>query len=109
MARRSSTAASVYEAEHADQTKVGHSFFPFAMFHDVVVNLLIVVLIVAMAIIWHVTAGPISASHPEGVNGWLGPLYESQANPAVQRPSRGRSGTSCSCSSCCGSSRSRGS
>ena len=37
-----------------------------------------------MAIIWHVTAGPISAAHPEGVNGWLGALYESQANPAVQ-------------------------
>src|SRR6185503_7300635 len=50
------------------------------MFHYVVVNLLVVVLIVAMAIVWHVTAGPISASHPEGVNGLLGPLYESQAN-----------------------------
>ena len=84
MARKVINRRVVYEAEHADQTKVGHSFFPFAMFHDVVVNLLIVVLIVAMAIIWHVTAGPITASHPEGVNGWLGALYESQANPAVQ-------------------------
>src|SRR6476619_7047293 len=84
MARKVINRRVVYEAEHADQTKVGHSFFPFAMFHDVVVNLLVVVLIVAMAIVWHVTAGPISASHPEGVNGLLGPLYESQANPAVQ-------------------------
>jgi len=85
MARKVINRRVVYEAEHADQTKVGHSFFPFAMFHDVVVNLLVVVLIVAMAIVWHVTAGPISASHPEGVNGLLGPLYESQANPAVQQ------------------------
>src|SRR3954449_7719508 len=85
MARKVINRRVVYEAAHADQTKVGHSFFPFAMFHDVVVNLLVVVLIVVMAIVWHVTAGPISASHPEGVNGLLGPLYESQANPAVQQ------------------------
>ena len=58
MARKVINRRVVYEAEHADQTKVGHSFFPFAMFHDVVVNLLIVVLIVAMAIVWHATAGP---------------------------------------------------
>jgi len=85
MARKVINRRVVYEAEYADQKKVGHSFFPFAMFHDVVVNLLVVVLIVVMAIVWHVTAGPISASHPEGVNGLLGPLYESQANPAVQQ------------------------
>jgi len=84
MARKVINRRVVYEAEYADQKKVGHSFFPFAMFHDVVVNLLVVVLIVVMAIVWHVTSGPISASHPEGVNGWLGALYESQANPAVQ-------------------------
>jgi len=85
MARKVINRRVVYEAEYADQKKVGHSFFPFAMFHDVVVNLLVVVLIVVMAIVWHVTSGPISASHPEGVNGWLGALYESQANPAVQQ------------------------
>src|SRR3954454_5578709 len=84
MARKVINRRVVYEAEYADQKNVGHSFFPFAMFHDVVVNLLVVVLIVVMAIVWHVTSGPISASHPEGVNGWLGALYESQANPAVQ-------------------------
>src|SRR5689334_25441574 len=53
------------------------------MFHDVVVNLLIVLLIVVMAVVWHVTAGPINASHPAGTNGWLGALYETKANPAV--------------------------
>src|SRR5689334_16660056 len=55
------------------------------MFHDVVVNLLIVLLIVVMAVVWHVTAGPINASHPTGQNGWLGALYETKANPAVQQ------------------------
>ncbi|MDX6544312.1 MAG: menaquinol-cytochrome c reductase cytochrome b/c subunit [Gaiellales bacterium] len=73
-----------YETELAASKKDGHAFFPYAMFHDVVVNLLVVVVIVAMAIIWHATAEPITAAHPQGVNGWLGALYETKANPAVQ-------------------------
>ncbi len=73
-----------YEAESNAYKKAGHPFFPYAMFHDVVVNLLVVAIIVAMAVIWHATAGPINASHPAGQNGWLGALYETKANPAVQ-------------------------
>ena len=72
-----------YETEHAAQKKEGHAFFPYAMFHDVVVNLLVVLIIVAMAVVWHATAGPINASHPTGSNGLLGALYENKANPAV--------------------------
>jgi menaquinol-cytochrome c reductase cytochrome b/c subunit len=73
-----------YETEHAAEIGEGHPFFPFAMFHDTVVNLIIVLMIVAMAVIWHATAGPINAAHPNGQNGWLGALYELKANPAVQ-------------------------
>jgi menaquinol-cytochrome c reductase cytochrome b/c subunit len=72
-----------YETEHAAQKREGHAFFPYAMFHDVVVNLLVVLLIVVMAVVWHATAGPINASHPAGSNGLLGALYETKANPAV--------------------------
>jgi quinol---cytochrome c reductase cytochrome c subunit, bacillus type len=72
-----------YETELAAQKKEGHAFFPYAMFHDTVVNLIIVLMIVAMAVIWHETAGPIDAHHPDGQNGWLGALYEGKANPAV--------------------------
>jgi quinol-cytochrome oxidoreductase complex cytochrome b subunit len=72
-----------YETEHAAQKREGHAFFPYAMFHDVVVNLLVVVIIVVMAVVWHATAGPINASHVTGTNGWLGALYENKANPAV--------------------------
>ena len=74
-----------YEAEYAESKREGHAFFPFAMFHDVVVNLLIVLLVVVMAIVWHATSGPINAAHPDGVNGWLGPLYQAKADPAVQQ------------------------
>ena len=73
-----------YETEIAAQKKEGHPFFPYAMFHDTVVNLIIVLMIVAMAVIWHATAGPIDAHHPDGQNGWLGALYEGKANPAIQ-------------------------
>jgi menaquinol-cytochrome c reductase cytochrome b/c subunit len=74
-----------YEAEYAESKREGHAFFPFAMFHDVVVNLMVVLVIVAMAIVWHATSGPITAQHPDGVNGWLGPLYQAKADPAVQQ------------------------
>jgi quinol-cytochrome oxidoreductase complex cytochrome b subunit len=72
-----------YETEHAAQKREGHAFFPYAMFHDVVVNLMVVLIIVVMAVVWHATAGPINASHVTGTNGWLGALYENKANPAV--------------------------
>ena len=73
-----------YETEHAAEVHEGHAFYPYAMFHDVVVNLIIVGIVVAMAVVWHATAGPINAAHPTGQNGLLGPLYELKANPAVQ-------------------------
>lgn len=73
-----------YETEYAESKKEGHAFFPYAMFHDVVINLLVVLIIVAMAVVWHATAGPINQAHPTGQNGLLGPLYETVANPAVQ-------------------------
>jgi menaquinol-cytochrome c reductase cytochrome b/c subunit len=73
-----------YETQHAAEVHEGHAFFPYAMFHDVVINLIVVLIIVAMAVVWHATAGPINAAHPTGQNGILGPLYEQIANPAVQ-------------------------
>jgi quinol---cytochrome c reductase cytochrome c subunit, bacillus type len=72
-----------YETELSAQKKEGHPFFPYAMFHDTVVNFIIVLMIVAMATVWHATAGPVDAHHPQGQNGVLGALYEGKANPAV--------------------------
>ncbi|HEU0194524.1 MAG TPA: c-type cytochrome [Gaiellales bacterium] len=73
-----------YESEYAASKKEGHAFFPGAMFHDVVINLVVVLVIVAMAVVWHATAGPIDQAHPAGQNGLFGALYEQKANPAVQ-------------------------
>jgi quinol---cytochrome c reductase cytochrome c subunit, bacillus type len=73
-----------YETEYAESKKAGHPFFPYAMFHDTVVNLLIVAIIVGMAVVWHATAGPINHAHPTGQAGVLGELYQVKANPAVK-------------------------
>src|SRR4051812_50022390 len=71
-----------YETELAAQKKEGHPFFPYAMFHDTVVNLIIVLMIVAMAVIWHATAGPIDAHHPAGPKGLLCAPHRGKAKPA---------------------------
>jgi menaquinol-cytochrome c reductase cytochrome b/c subunit len=65
-----------YLREYAYQKKTGKSFFPGAIFHDVVVNLFFVLLIVGLACLWKFTA--------DGeTSGILGPLYEAKADAAV--------------------------
>jgi quinol---cytochrome c reductase cytochrome c subunit, bacillus type len=55
----------------------GKPFFPWAMFHDTVMSLLVVSMIVALAVIWKFTAeeGP-----TEEDSGWLGKLYDEPAD-----------------------------
>jgi menaquinol-cytochrome c reductase cytochrome b/c subunit len=65
-----------YLREYAYQKKTGKPFFPQVILHDVIVNLFFVLLIVALAIVWHETA---NGTH----SGILGPLYEDKANSAV--------------------------
>ena len=64
-----------------DVERRGKAFFPYAMFHDTVMSLVVVVVIVGLACVWYFTAeetteGP---SHP----GWLGVLYEGEADPGT--------------------------
>jgi len=71
-------------ADHAqykkDVKERGKPFFPFAMFHDTVMSLLVVCLIVALAVVWKYTAeeGPTDAD-----SGWLGKLYDEKADPGT--------------------------
>jgi menaquinol-cytochrome c reductase cytochrome b/c subunit len=65
-----------YLREYAYQKKTGKSFFPEVILHDIIVNLFFVLLIVALAIVWHETA---DGTH----SGILGPWYEEKANSAV--------------------------
>jgi menaquinol-cytochrome c reductase cytochrome b/c subunit len=64
-----------------DVQRRGKPFYPYAMFHDTVMSLVVVFVIVGLACIWYFTAedvGP-GASKP----GWLGVLYEAEADPGT--------------------------
>ena len=61
-----------------DVDQRGKPFFPFAMFHDTVMSLVVVGVIVGLACVWKFTAGG-DGTEP----GWLGPLYTEKADPAT--------------------------
>jgi hypothetical protein len=59
-----------------DVEKRGKSFFPHAMFHDTVMSLVVVSVIIGLAVVWHETADGTDA-------GILGPEYTEKADPAT--------------------------
>ena len=63
-----------------DVQKRGKPFFPYAMFHDTVMSLIVVVVIVGLACIWKWT---IPGDHTGTGAGWLGPLYTDKADPGT--------------------------
>jgi menaquinol-cytochrome c reductase cytochrome b/c subunit len=71
-------------AQHArykeDVQKRGKPFYPFAMFHDTVMSLVVVTVIVVLAVIWKWTT---PGDHTGTGAGWLGPLYADKADPGT--------------------------
>ena len=70
-----------YKRYKEDVKRDGKPFYPYAMFHDTVMSLVVVIVIAGLACIWYFTAedvGP-GASKP----GWLGVLYEDKADPGT--------------------------
>src|SRR5947199_9325486 len=69
-------------AQHAkykkDVEERGKPFYPFAMFHDTVMSLVVVGTIIVLAVIWKYT----TTNHGLG-SGWLGPLYTDKADPGT--------------------------
>jgi quinol---cytochrome c reductase cytochrome c subunit, bacillus type len=63
-----------------DVQKRGKPFFPYAMFHDTVMSLVVVVVIVGLACIWKWT---IPGDHTGTGAGWLGSLYSDKADPGT--------------------------
>jgi menaquinol-cytochrome c reductase cytochrome b/c subunit len=73
-----------YQREYAFQKKHGKSFFPHAVFHDTIVSLIVVALIMGMAILWHAQFGPVPGlADAAREGGILGPAYEAKADPGV--------------------------
>src|SRR5205085_2196792 len=61
-----------------DVKERGKPFYPYAMFHDTVMSLVVVGVIIGLAVIWKVTAGE-DPNKP----GLLGPLYAEPADPGT--------------------------
>src|SRR5206468_2213648 len=67
----------------------GKPFYPFAMFHDTVMSLVVVLVIIALAAIWRYTPdfAACTSHHIADKDctkaGWLGPLYEAKADPGT--------------------------
>jgi menaquinol-cytochrome c reductase cytochrome b/c subunit len=61
-----------------DVERRGKPFFPHAMFHDTVMSLVVVSVIIGLACIWYFTSG----ESPEE-SGWLGPRYAEPADPGT--------------------------
>ncbi len=60
-----------------DVERTGKPFFPHAMFHDTVMSLIVVGVIVGLACVWYFTAD--GSKDP----GWLGPYYTEEADPGT--------------------------
>src|SRR5690348_15738647 len=63
-----------------DVKERGKPFYPFAMFHDTVMSLVVVGTIIVLAVIWKWT---LPDQHDGTRPGWLGPLYEERADPGT--------------------------
>ena len=59
-----------------DVAKEGKPFFPYAIYHDTIMSLVVVAVIIGLAVIWKFTA---DGTDP----GALGPLYEAKADPGT--------------------------
>jgi mono/diheme cytochrome c family protein len=62
----------------ADVASRGKPFYPWAMFHDTVMSVVVVSVIIGLACVWYFTSG----EKPEDV-GWLGPRYAEPADPGT--------------------------
>jgi menaquinol-cytochrome c reductase cytochrome b/c subunit len=63
-----------------DVKERGKPFYPYAMFHDTVMSLVVVTVIVGLAVIWKYT---VPGDHTSTESGLLGPLYADKADPGT--------------------------
>jgi mono/diheme cytochrome c family protein len=63
-----------------DVKERGKPFYPYAMLHDTIMSLFVVVVIIALAIIWKWT---VPGNHANTSSGLLGKLYDTPADPGT--------------------------
>jgi menaquinol-cytochrome c reductase cytochrome b/c subunit len=80
MNRRLEERRAEFQQYKKDVKERGKPFYPYSMFHDTVMSLLVVCLIVALTVIWKFTA---HEGTTDADSGWLGKLYDSKADPGT--------------------------
>jgi hypothetical protein len=70
----------VFQQYKEDVKERGKPFYPYAMFHDTVMSLVVVTVIVGLAIVWKYTT---PGNHHTTAAGWLGKLYDKPADPGT--------------------------
>jgi menaquinol-cytochrome c reductase cytochrome b/c subunit len=80
MNRRQDERRAEYERYKQDVKERGKPFYPYAMFHDTVMSLVVVTLIVVLAVVWKFTA---EENPTDEGSGWLGKLYDEKADPGT--------------------------
>src|SRR5881397_3931961 len=67
----------------ADVKKRGKPFYPYAMFHDTVMSLVVVLVIIGLTCVWYFTSSPNPETCGSGDSCLLGPRYSAPADPGT--------------------------
>jgi len=70
----------IFKQYKDDVESRGKPFYPFAMFHDTVMSLVVVIVITGLAIVWKYST---PGDHIGTDAGWLGKLYDDPADPGT--------------------------
>jgi len=70
----------VFQQYKEDVRERGKPFYPFAMLHDTIMSLVVVLVITGLAIVWKYTT---PGDHQTVEPGWLGRLYDEPADPGT--------------------------
>ena len=70
----------VFKQYKEDVKTRGKPFYPYAMLHDTIMSLVVVVVIIGLAIVWKWT---VPGNHTSTESGWLGKLYDKPADPGT--------------------------
>ncbi len=69
-----------FQQYKADVKERGKPFYPYAMFHDTVMSLVVVAVIIGLAIVWKYS---VPGDHTGTEAGWLGKLIDAPADPGT--------------------------
>jgi cytochrome c553 len=70
----------IFQQYKEDVKERGKPFYPYAMFHDTLMSLVVVCVIAGLAIVWKYTT---PGNHHTTAAGWLGKLYDAPADPGT--------------------------